>query len=88
MCTFAANFAFDKATNGQTDIFKTRNVVNTYFNVTFEDRFSNAPTQEKDNGTYVIRVRHTNRDVNHIVTLFNFKPGRINLFTTGELIKK
>ena len=37
MRTFSANAAFDKTTDGQTDI-KTRNVVNTQLNVTFEDR--------------------------------------------------
>ena len=47
MCTFWANFALDTATNGQTDIYKTRNVVNTYLNVTFEDDRSTAPTFAK-----------------------------------------
>ena len=37
-CEFSENVAFDKATNGQTE-YKTRNVVNTQLNVTFE-----APT--------------------------------------------
>ena len=38
---------FGKATNGQTDIYKTRDVVITYLNVTFEDPFSKAPTLAK-----------------------------------------
>ena len=31
----------------RTNKYKTRNVVNTYLNVTFEDRFSNGPTLAK-----------------------------------------
>ena len=42
MCRFWAHFALDKATNGQTYIKH----VNTYLNVTFEDR-PNAPTFAK-----------------------------------------
>ena len=34
ICEFSANVAFDKATNR----YETRNVENTYLNVTFEDR--------------------------------------------------
>ena len=55
MCTFLAKFAFDKATNGQTlnSLYKTQNVVNTYLNVTFEDRRSNAPTLRYNKGHYI-----------------------------------
>ena len=45
MCTFSTNVAFDTATNGQTH--ETRDVVNTYLNVTFEDLFPHAPTLAK-----------------------------------------
>ena len=41
MCKF--HVGFDK----RTDRYKTRHVVITYLNVTFEDRFSNAPTLAK-----------------------------------------
>ena len=37
MCTFSANFALKKS-DERTNRYKTRNVVNTYLNVTFEDR--------------------------------------------------
>ena len=47
MCTFSANVAFDTATYERTNRYKTRDVVNTYLNVTFEDLFSNAPTLAK-----------------------------------------
>ena len=43
MCKFSATVAFDTATNRYT----TRDEVNTYVNVTFEDLFSNAPTLAK-----------------------------------------
>ena len=38
MCTFSANVAFDTATYGRTNRDKTRDVVKTYVNVTFEDQ--------------------------------------------------
>ena len=47
MCTCSANVAFYTATYERTNRYKTRDVVNTYLNVTFEDMFSNAPTLAK-----------------------------------------
>ena len=47
MCTFSANFAFDTATYERKNRYKTRDVINTYVNVTFEELFSNAPTLAK-----------------------------------------
>ena len=38
MCKFSANFALDKATNGQTDIKNTKCGKHLAVNVTFEDR--------------------------------------------------
>ena len=43
MCTLSATFAFRTATYERTKRYKTRDVVKTYLNVTFEDLFSNAP---------------------------------------------
>ena len=47
MCTFSANFAFDTATYEQTNRYKTRDVVNTYLNVTFEIYFQTLPPSQR-----------------------------------------
>ena len=46
MSKLSENFAFRQRDEG-TKRYKTRNVVKTYLNVTFEDCFSNAPTLAK-----------------------------------------
>ena len=62
MCIFLANFAFDTATYYRTNIYKTRDVVNTYLNVTFEYLFSNSPILAKiEFGNYVLTDRQTDR---------------------------
>ena len=47
ICTFSANFAFDTATYERTNIYKTRDVVKTYLDVTYEDLFWIAPILAK-----------------------------------------
>ena len=49
MCTFSTNVIFNTAIHmcERTNRYKTRDVVKTYLNVTFEDLFSNAPTLAK-----------------------------------------